>query len=56
MNDICKEYYYNNNDIIGKGSFSMVYKGFNSKTNEKVDIKKLYQIKMINIFLMKYIF
>lgn len=45
MNDICKEYYYNNNDIIGKGSFSIVYKGFNYKTNEKVAIKKIISNK-----------
>lgn len=39
--NICNEYYYNNEDKINKGSFSIVYKGINLKTNEVVAIKKI---------------
>lgn len=45
MNNICNEYCYNNSDVIGKGSYSIVYKGINSKTNENVAIKKIVSNK-----------
>ena len=41
MNEI-GDYVYNDNNILGKGSFSLVYLGESLKNNEKVAIKKIY--------------
>jgi serine/threonine protein kinase len=46
---IIKDYYYDNDDIIGKGGFSIVYKGKHLKNNNlvaiKIDRKKKYNKK-----------
>ena len=36
---IIKDYYYDNEDVIGKGGFSIVYKGKHLKNNNLVAIK-----------------
>lgn len=43
MNKIvnCGLYSYNENDVLGKGNFSTVYKGINNSSKEEVAIKKI---------------
>ena len=41
MNEI-GDYVYNDKNILGKGSFSLVYLGESLKNNEKIAIKKIY--------------
>jgi len=50
--NICDEIKYNEDDIIGKGSFAIVYKGINIKTNEIVAIKKITNYKSGNKYIL----
>jgi serine/threonine protein kinase len=50
--NICDEIKYNEDDIIGKGSFAVVYKGINIKTNEIIAIKKITNYKSGNKYIL----